>query len=111
VLNVVAPKVMSQTVGLHPLVVFLALLVGIKEAGIAGAIFGVPTAAVIYATFRILFNRWSMIEAHAPRREEPIYSSGTTLTPATTPTHVSRFERIGPHLGRAISRVFHVWTS
>src|SRR6185437_16027092 len=65
VMNVIAPKVMSETIGLHPLLVFLALLVGIKQAGIAGAIFGVPIAAVIVAAIRIFLNRWSVVPAEA----------------------------------------------
>ena len=49
VFNVLAPKVMSEAVGIHPLLVFLAILIGSKAAGVAGAIFGVPVAAVIAA--------------------------------------------------------------
>ncbi len=48
-LNVVAPKLMSKTVGMHPLLVLVALLVGAKLAGIWGAIFAVPVAGVIVA--------------------------------------------------------------
>ena len=110
VLNILAPKVMSQSVGLHPLLVFLALLVGIKEAGIAGAVFGVPVAAVIYATFRIIFNRWSIIELQAPYSGISGKSVGASPSPAAMPTPVVRFDRFGPHLGRAISRLFHVWS-
>jgi predicted PurR-regulated permease PerM len=110
VLNVVAPKVMSQSVGIHPLLVFLALLVGIKEAGLAGAIFGVPIAAVIYATFRILFNRWSIIERHSTPPDIRAHPIEPAASPKSTPTHVVRFERFGPHLGRAISRLFQVWS-
>ena len=49
VLNVLAPKVMSDSLGMHPLLVFLAILVGGKIAGLAGAIFGVPIVGVINA--------------------------------------------------------------
>src|SRR5579884_3109099 len=41
-LNVVSPRVMSRTVGMHPLLVFAAVLVGAKFAGLWGALFGVP---------------------------------------------------------------------
>jgi predicted PurR-regulated permease PerM len=110
VMNVVAPKVMSQTVGLHPLLVFLALLVGIKEAGIAGAIFGVPIAAVIYASGQILLRRWRIIEADAP-----VAPGSQTIPdgprakprPATPPPSV-RIDLLGFHVGRMIGRVFHV---
>ncbi|MHB1414070.1 MAG: AI-2E family transporter, partial [Chloroflexota bacterium] len=57
VFNVVAPRVMSQAVGIHPLLVLLAILVGAKLAGIAGAIFGVPVAAVISAMAVFFYQR------------------------------------------------------
>jgi predicted PurR-regulated permease PerM len=49
VVNVVAPKVMSQQIGLHPIVVLAAVLLGARIAGPWGALFGVPVAAVIAA--------------------------------------------------------------
>ena len=49
VLNVVAPRVMSSAIGLHPLLVFVGLLCGAKVAGVWGALFGVPVVAVITA--------------------------------------------------------------
>ncbi len=47
--NVVTPRVMSKAVGIHPVVVLVAVLVGIKIAGIAGAVFALPFAAIIAA--------------------------------------------------------------
>ena len=49
VLNVLAPRVMSQTVGMHPLLVLVALLAGAKIAGLWGAIFAVPVAGTLVA--------------------------------------------------------------
>jgi predicted PurR-regulated permease PerM len=46
VINVIAPRLMSHTVGLHPLLVFGAVLGGAKLAGVWGAVFGVPIVAV-----------------------------------------------------------------
>ena len=57
VFNVLAPKVMSEAVGLHPVLVLLAILVGGKAAGLAGAIFGVPVAAVITAMVVYFYRR------------------------------------------------------
>ena len=57
VLNVVAPKVMSENVGIHPLLVFLAIFVGLKVAGLWGAIFGVPIAGVVNAMVQYMINR------------------------------------------------------
>jgi predicted PurR-regulated permease PerM len=60
VLNVVSPRVMSQTVGMHPLLVFVAVLVGAKVAGLWGALFGVPIAGVVVAM--IAFYRLTLDE-------------------------------------------------
>lgn len=49
IVNVVAPKVMSSAVGVHPLLVFVGILAGAKLAGVWGAVFGVPAVAVIAA--------------------------------------------------------------
>jgi predicted PurR-regulated permease PerM len=51
VMNVVQPRLMAQAVGLHPVVVLGSILVGTKIAGVTGAIFGIPIAAVISAFF------------------------------------------------------------
>jgi predicted PurR-regulated permease PerM len=45
--NFLVPKVMSKAVGLSPLVVLVALLVGFKLAGIPGAILSIPSALLI----------------------------------------------------------------
>ena len=49
IFNVMAPRVLSHQVGVHPLLVFFAVLVGARVAGIWGAIFGVPVVAVVAA--------------------------------------------------------------
>ncbi|MCL5265393.1 MAG: AI-2E family transporter [Chloroflexi bacterium] len=43
--NVLAPNVMHREVGLHPLLVILALLVGAELMGIIGALLAIPLAA------------------------------------------------------------------
>jgi hypothetical protein len=46
---VIAPRVMSSAIGVHPLLVFFGILAGAKLAGVWGALFGVPVVAVIAA--------------------------------------------------------------
>jgi predicted PurR-regulated permease PerM len=46
IFNVLAPRILSRQVGLHPLLVFFAVLAGARVAGVWGAIFGVPIVAV-----------------------------------------------------------------
>ena len=51
VMNVIQPRLMAQAVGIHPIVVLGSVLIGSKIAGITGAIFGIPIAAVLSAFF------------------------------------------------------------
>jgi len=48
---------MAGAVGIHPIVVLGSVIVGSKVAGIAGAIFGIPIAAVLSAFFFYWFER------------------------------------------------------
>ena len=47
IFQVLAPRILSRNVGLHPLLVFFAVLSGARVAGVWGAIFGVPILAVL----------------------------------------------------------------
>ncbi len=57
VMNVVQPRLMAGTVGIHPLVVLGSVIVGGKLAGVPGAIFGIPVAAVLSSFFFYYLNR------------------------------------------------------
>jgi predicted PurR-regulated permease PerM len=47
IFQILTPRILSRQVGLHPLVVFFAVLTGARIAGVWGAIFGVPIVAVL----------------------------------------------------------------
>ena len=51
VMNVLQPRIMMDAVGIHPIMVLGAVLVGSRIAGVPGAIFGIPVAAVASAFF------------------------------------------------------------
>ncbi len=72
VMNVVQPRLMADSVGLHPIVVLGSVIVGTKIAGAAGAIFGIPIAAVISSFFFYYLNRSTSdsrtVAARAARR-------------------------------------------
>jgi predicted PurR-regulated permease PerM len=51
VMNVLQPRIMQDAVGIHPIVVLGSVLIGSRIAGIPGAIFGIPIAAVVSAFF------------------------------------------------------------
>ncbi len=56
-MNVLQPRLMAGAVGIHPIVVLLSVLIGNKVAGIPGAIFGIPIAAVFSAFFFYFMRR------------------------------------------------------
>lgn len=61
--NVLVPKVMGGSVGVHPLWVLFAVLAGTALYGIVGAIFALPVVAIISASIRylkgaLIFERW-----------------------------------------------------
>lgn len=56
-MNVLQPRLMAGAVGIHPIVVLGSVIVGAKLAGIGGAVFGIPIAAVLSAFFFHWFER------------------------------------------------------
>jgi len=53
-----APKIMGKAVGLSPVIIILALLVGAKLMGILGVLIAVPVAAAI----SVLIQEWPEIK-------------------------------------------------
>ena len=81
IFNVLSPRILSQQVGIHPLLVFFAVLVGARVAGVWGALFGVPVAAV--ATTMISFYRASQQE-RVVRLQEQLPGQELASVPAST---------------------------
>ena len=76
IFNVLAPRILSRQVGLHPLLVFFAVLTGARVAGVWGAIFGVPIVAVF--TTMISFYRANQ-EERAARLQEHLPGRGADV--------------------------------
>jgi predicted PurR-regulated permease PerM len=57
VMNWLQPRIMATSLRIHPIVVLGSVLAGLKIAGIPGAVFGIPIAAVISALFLHALNR------------------------------------------------------
>ncbi len=73
VMNVLQPRLMQEAVGIHPIIVLGSVLIGSKVAGISGAIFGIPIAAVLSAFFfhfLVLTREPSPVAARAAKRVE-----------------------------------------
>jgi predicted PurR-regulated permease PerM len=59
VMNLLQPRLMAGAVGLDPFVVLASVLIGSKVAGLAGAFFGIPIAAILTGLF------WHLVRANA----------------------------------------------
>ena len=73
VMNVLQPRIMQGAVGIHPIVVLGSVLIGGRIAGIPGAIFGIPIAAVVSAFVLEYLHRSSgdrSVAGRAARRLE-----------------------------------------
>jgi len=46
-LNVISPRIMSKTIGIHPIFVFFSILLGAKVAGFWGVVLAMPVAGVL----------------------------------------------------------------
>jgi predicted PurR-regulated permease PerM len=111
VMNVLQPRLMEEAVGIHPIVVLGSVLVGSKIAGITGAIFGIPIAAVLSAFFFYYLGQSresGPVAARAARRLEaregrqvrvprepdpgvdPDVDDSTDTTPVARPTPADR---------------------
>ena len=55
--NILVPKIMERQVGLSPITVIVALLIGSELHGIVGAILAVPTAAILGVVIETLSER------------------------------------------------------
>jgi predicted PurR-regulated permease PerM len=61
--NILQPKIMGGSVGVHPLWVLFGTLAATALYGVVGAVFAVPIVAIVTATLRylretLLFERW-----------------------------------------------------
>ncbi len=73
-MNIVQPRVMATSVGIHPVMVLVSVLLGLKIYGVVGAIFAIPVAAVVSAFFFHYLSRSATgtrdVASRAARRVE-----------------------------------------
>jgi len=55
--NVVLPRIIGEALGMHPLLVLAALLMGIRVAGFWGALFGIPVMGVLATMALFVYNQ------------------------------------------------------
>jgi len=57
-LHIVMPKVMSEVVGMPPLLILAAIMISVRLIGLWGFIFGIPVAGALYASGIFFLSRW-----------------------------------------------------
>lgn len=55
--NILAPKVVGDVMGLHPMVIILALLICAKIAGLLGVLMALPLASAVNVVIRLLLQK------------------------------------------------------
>jgi predicted PurR-regulated permease PerM len=71
-MNVVQPRLMAGALRIHPIVVLGSVLIGGRIAGVAGAIFAIPIAAVASAFFFWYLNRTERTRTVSARAAERV---------------------------------------
>ena len=70
--NAIQPRLLREGVGLHPILVIVALLVGSQVAGLWGAIFGIPFVAVANLLLRYVIDARAVNEVEGIELEEVV---------------------------------------
>ena len=92
--NILVPRILGGSVGVHPLWVLFATLAATALYGVIGAIFAVPVVAIIAATLRylrgtLIFERWGKAPlASATEEWEELPAAQTT--PPSMPAGLGR---------------------
>ena len=56
--EILAPRIVGHTIGIHPILVIAALIAGVQLFGILGAFYSGPVAGLIQALFIALWRTW-----------------------------------------------------
>jgi predicted PurR-regulated permease PerM len=71
--NIVAPRYMGNVIGLHPVMIFLAIMLGARVDGMLGIIFAIPVACVVNVLATQLHRE------HASETAAQALASSTTI--------------------------------
>jgi predicted PurR-regulated permease PerM len=89
--NILVPRIQGGSVGVHPLWVLFATLAGTALYGLVGAIFAVPSVAIVAATLRylrgtVIFERWGKPPVvPATEEREKLRAAAQPASPSVAP--------------------------
>jgi predicted PurR-regulated permease PerM len=69
-LNVISPRIMSKSIGIHPIFVFFSLLIGAKVAGFWGVVLAMPVAGILNTLIQYAFDVIAGRPANDPANDE-----------------------------------------
>ena len=55
--NFITPRIMGDAIGMHPVLVLIAVLAGLKTAGLVGVLFALPIFGVVNVTLKYLLTQ------------------------------------------------------
>jgi predicted PurR-regulated permease PerM len=68
-LNVISPRIMSKSIGIHPIFVFFSLLLGAKVAGFWGVVLAMPVAGILNTLLQYTYD---LVIGHTPKEDEDL---------------------------------------
>jgi predicted PurR-regulated permease PerM len=93
--EILAPRIFSSTVGVHPIVAIFALFAGAELFGLLGGFFAIPVAGVLQQVIVAFWHRWEHEHPKQfPPEEMPLQPSGPLpgqqVAPTETPAPSAR---------------------
>jgi predicted PurR-regulated permease PerM len=70
-LHILMPKIMSEVVGMPPLLILAAIMISTRLIGLWGFIFGIPVAGAVYAIGTFFLGRWQEQQQETLGKVEP----------------------------------------
>ncbi len=97
-LQFLRPKIMGDSVGLHPIWVLAAFFIGAQAAGVWGALFSIPFAAIIQTIVQLMYSHNVEVGEERAGTGEYLVADGATAPPAQDhAAQTSREEEVRTH--------------
>lgn len=74
--NLVAPRYIGNKIGLHPVMIFIAIMIGAKLDGMLGIIFSIPAASALNVIYQQLTAHTDTTEPEATQCDQPGTATG-----------------------------------
>jgi predicted PurR-regulated permease PerM len=69
-LHLVVPRIMSESIGMPPLLILISVLIGARLWGVWGFIFGIPVAGAIYTVGLVMLRRFKREQDRLDQKED-----------------------------------------